>query len=272
MMASESKYKFIIRLFWQKLIFAWQIETAYVGNVVGNLLSTFIYNVTFIIFLDIILKSVDSFGGYTFSDMLVYALVSQVIFYSQSFMTFGSASRLVREVRNGDFDVHILKPISLLFQAMTSALRPFSTLVFAAPSFGLYIWLIIVNTAWHPTVYNLILGSFSLMFGVITLNVYRFTLAIMVFFFKQSKKITKTADITSSIGQFPYGVFKSTAKIIISVLVPFFLAAAIPVEYFLNKTSSLNLFFLQFVICILFIVLLNVFWKKGLKSYNSASS
>ena len=77
-----TKLKLYASVLVKKIVFAWQTETAYAGNTVGELLSTVFYNITFLVFIDVILKKFKLIAGYSFPDMMVLTLISQTVFYA----------------------------------------------------------------------------------------------------------------------------------------------------------------------------------------------
>lgn len=267
-----SNIRFYLRVLAKKIQFAWQIETAYAGNTIGELFSTVFYNITFIIFIDIVLRKYKLLAGYSFNDMLILVFVTQIVFYTGLTITYDSMSKFVQSVRDGIFDTYLLKPMSVFFQVMTLSIRPFSGLFFSVPPLLIYVLLIIKNQAFHPEPFGVTIGLLGIFVGILYLHFYRFTFAMFVFKTKQVKNLLKTLDLLGDAGSFPYEAYTEPFRTIVFFIAPFLAAAAIPATYFLNKTTSLWPFVIQIGLMLFFMTTALLLWRKGLKEYESVSS
>lgn len=264
--------KFYLRILVKKIVFAWQTETAYAGNTLGELLSTIFYNVTLLVFLDVILKKFKMIAGYTFPDMLVLTMISQMIFYTGLTFTYSSVELFVKGVRDGTFDTLLLKPVSVFFQVMTLGMRPFNGAFFSIPPLSIYAVLIIQQNAFHPTLFGLIAGICGLLMGFLLLHFFRFTFAMLVFKNKQIKNLLKTLEFLTDGGAYPYEAYRGIVKVIVLFLSPLLAGAGIPSLYFLNKTTSLVPLLIEAGLLALFSFTSLYLWRQGLKLYESASS
>lgn len=267
-----SNAKLYWRILVKKFLFAWQIETAYAGNTVGELFSTVFYNITFIIFIDIVLKKFKLIAGYSFSDMLVLTFVTQVVFYTALTFTYDSVSTFVKNVRDGIFDTYLLKPISVFFQVMTLSLRPFSGLFFSIPPLMIYVVLIIKHHAFNPTPFGLTVGLISMVIGFLYLHFYRFTFGMIVFKTKQIKNLLKTIDLLGDAGSFPYEAYAEPFRTVVFFIAPFLAAGAIPASYLLGKATTFWPISIQIGLLIFFMTTTFLLWRNGLKIYESVSS
>ena len=267
-----TKLKLYASVLVKKIVFAWQTETAYAGNTVGELLSTVFYNITFLVFIDVILKKFKLIAGYSFPDMMVLTLISQTVFYAGLTFTYTSVELFIKSVRDGSFDTLLLKPVSVLFQVMTLGIRPFSGAFFSIPPLLIYIFLVIQQNAFHPSMFGLIAGIGGLIMGILFLHFFRFAFAMLVFKNKQIKNLLKTLEFLSEGGSYPYEAYQGIVKIAVLFLSPLLAGAGIPSLYFLDKTASLIPLAIEAGLLILFSAATIYLWKQGLKEYESASS
>lgn len=255
-----------------KTKFSWQIETAYLGNVVGNLVSTFTFNLAYISFITAILGRFNTFAGYTIGEMLIFTLIGQMSFYGTGYISGPSATEFSRSVKSGNFDMLLIKPISAFMQVMSIKIQPLSTIIYSIPSFSLYIFLIHKGDYFHPTLIGTTLAILSLIIGLIFSHFYRFAVVMTIFKIRQNKSLVKTIDILGRLGEFPYEAYSPFLRFIVSLFTPNFLAAAVPALYILNRsTSAVPLLILIGATLISFIFTI-IQWKNGLKIYESASS
>lgn len=267
-----AKLRFYLTYLTKRFLFSWQIETAYVGNVVGELMSTLFYNITYITFLSVLLSKIKLIGNYSFNDMLVLTLMMQVAFYTALTFTYESSNTFVHDVKYGGFDTNLLRPISPLFQIMTSGLRPFSGIFFSVPPLSIYIFLIIKNHALNPTLLQAAVTLFSFGIGILLLHFYRFMFAMISFKAKEAKNIMKMLDFFGDLGGYPYEAYKQPFLTIVLLIAPLLPAAAIPASYLLGKSTTITPLLVQIGLLALFTTICFAMWKRGLRIYESVSS
>lgn len=264
--------RYYARIFWYQLIFAWQSEVAYVTNIVGELVSTLVYNICYIIFLQFLLKKIPTLAGYSLNDMLVLTFFSQVVFYSSLALSRDTFSKLTEYVRHGQFDLLVIKPLSLFFQIVTLGIRPFAGIFFSIPPLAIYLFLIIQRGAFSPTSFGMTMGILSLLNGIALMFFYRLAFTLPIFFVKKAKDLTKTLDWLGVFGYYPYEAYSEPLRTVLLFLTPSLAASGIASTYFLNKTTSFIPFISGVVILIIFICASLLLWRKGIKEYESASS
>jgi ABC-2 type transport system permease protein len=254
------------------LRFSWQTETAYVKNTVALLISTFSYNLVFIAFLYVLLSKIKLLAGYTLDDMLVLTFVGQIVYYAAAAFFMESVSAFTKYVKSGSFDMLILRPMSLLFQSLTLAMRPFSGLFFSLPPLSVYAYLIIARGVFQPSLSELILGIVSLVIGFLFFAIYHFTYGMFVFRITQAQNILKIISSFSDIGAYPFEAYEGAIRAVFAVFIPLLVAGGIPTSYFLGKTVGLELIGLQVLLTSVYGFVFYYLWKTGTRRYESISS
>lgn len=221
-----------------------------------------------LLFFFLIRGQVSKFGDYTIDQMLVFYLTYQFIdTLAQVF--FRGVYLFSDQVRTGEFDFLLLKPISPLFRALTG--KPdINDVMFIFPSTLLSFYLIsrldihisLFSSFWFLA---LLLNSFLIItaFHILVLVVGILTTEV-------DGVIWMYRDLTH-LGQFPVNVYLRPLREILFFLIPVGMMITIPSQVLLGLTTSYDLS-LVFTIGISFFIISYLLWRWSLKRYSSASS
>src|SRR6185503_15867192 len=99
--------------------------------------------IMFILFIDQLFARVGHFAGYSKNDFYFLFFVSQLGFYLCYYGIFFPMQRLVESVRNGNFDLLLLKPVPHRAFLYISGMQMYELLLTAAPS--LLIMALLIN-------------------------------------------------------------------------------------------------------------------------------
>src|SRR5688572_7382134 len=86
-------------------------EKVYLGDFWSSLGSTGFYTLMFVVFIDLLFQRAGAIAGYSKNDFFFMMLISQVSFYVAFFCIFSPLLSLIERVRNGSFDLALLKPV-----------------------------------------------------------------------------------------------------------------------------------------------------------------
>src|SRR5882724_6998272 len=117
-------------------------EKAHFANFWFGMLSKLTYNAMFLLFIDQLYNRIGHFAGYTKNDFLFLYLVSQLGFYICYYGIFYAMQSLVQTVRNGSFDLLLLKPVPTRAFLYIKGMQPYDMIYTAAPSVLILIFLI----------------------------------------------------------------------------------------------------------------------------------
>lgn len=208
------------------------------------------------------------FAGYDQYQILLFFLTFNVVDVgAQAFLR---GIYLMREdVRKGNFDYLLTKPINTLFHTL-SRLTDILDFLFLLPVLGLLVYVLIQLSAtitftgilWYIAFLGL---SFTL---VVSIHIMSASLTIWtmesengIWFYRESM----------TLGRFPPEIFSYTVQMIFTFILPVIVMVAFPVKALLG-TLSVPWILTGISIAILFAVISLQLWKKSLSHYSSASS
>lgn len=221
-----------------------------------------------LLFFYLIRGQIKQFADYSLDQMLVFFLTYQFIdTLAQVF--FRGVYMFSQQVRTGEFDFLLLKPISPLFRALTG--KPdINDFFFLFPSTGVSLYLIsqldvtitLASGLWFLV---LLINSF-----LIITAFHIFVLVIGVLTTEVDGVIWMYRDLTQ-LGQFPVNIYLQPLREILFFLIPVGMMITIPSQVLLGLAPSYSLI-LTFGIGVSFFVVSYQIWIWSLKRYSSASS
>lgn len=255
------------------IIYTFQIETAYWANNWGNIISTTIYTLSYLLFIEIIFANVDLVAGFSRDEMLLFTMVSQLWFYAIWTFVMPNVDELVASVNSGSFDLVLTKPLPALFYVLTKKMRIYSILRDGTPP----LLAIAITIDWTN-----IEISFSELMGAIMIFIFGFLIsssihlmaALPAFFFGQSSELLGVVFETEHNAghQFPLQGWSSSLQFLLITLLPFGISAGLTTSVLLGKIDFVSVFPIISVTLVLFLSLRSWAWKKALRNYTSASS
>ncbi len=259
-------------ILWANTVFTTQKETAYWVNNWSNMLSTFVYTLTAILFVDVVYRDVALVAGYTKNEMLLFLFVGQITYYI-SWIYRGNFEGLIESVNSGRLDLLLVKPApSLLyasfmhikiFSVMRDGLAPLIAVAFAIN------WSQI-----NITPSNLTVGIFIIICGLIIVHIFLLLFSLPVFWLGQSSSILGFFDhFEQTVGKtVPMEAFPSNLRVLFSTIVPVLFSTGLSTSVILGKIDSISTLNLAIVISIVLLIVRIFAWKIALIHYSSASS
>lgn len=258
------------RIFGISVVNTFNIETAYPAENWSNIISTLFYTASYLLFIKIIFGNVHSLAGYSLNDMLFYAFVGQLAFYTLFSWSYENMSAMIDDIRFGNFDLILIKPVPTLFFVSTQKIAIFSLIrdaILPMTMIGL-----LIN--WH----ELNVSALSIFYGVIVficgqwaMHFLQFVLCLPVFWQGQSNALLNLVYTLTNI-DVPFEGLPKTWKVIFTTILPIGIAMIGTTSVILNKGNTTYLLSISITIAIIVTFLRYYLWKKALNAYNSASS
>ena len=247
-------------------------EKAHLANFWFGLLGKLIYNIMFILFIDQLFARVGQFAGYTKNDFYFLFFVSQLGFYLCYYGIFFPMQRLVESVRNGNFDLLLLKPVPHRAFLYISGMQMYELLVTAAPS--LLIMALLINWSLITvTPLSFALGFVVWVGGIVICNTLVFALALPVFKTGEaSDMLNKAFYNLTSMSQMPFSKLPFFMKVGALVVFPQILIAGAASEVLLMKADMFAIAGIVSVAAVISVFIVNYLWKYALRNYTSVSS
>jgi len=256
---------------YRKLIsFSAQLETEYRASFLIELVVEFGYFFVGLVSVSVIFSNIKSIAGWDYYSTLVLMGLGM----SASEIVTGIAfvfnlRELPSKIVKGDLDLVLIKPVNSQFAV--SLWRPYFALI-PPTIFGFII-----------ASYGFIKGNFVFFFpnfifalsiyicGIICAYCFGMMVSTLSMWIVNANPLPFVAQNTYSMAQRPTEIFKGFWKVLFTYILPLAFFANFPALTLMGKG---NLLWLVIAPCLAtaFILLSNLFWKKALRSYSSASS
>lgn len=212
----------------------------------------------------------DSLGGFVYPEiMLMYFSLMAMWTLMETFFFDGFKYFVLYEIRNGDFDKTLTKPINPLFLLSISKFRAESAFVFLI-MVGTLIYYMYLNSA-AITAFSLLIFVVLFVVGIYIHYMIFSCYASLAFFLTKASQALRTLQSASDQCFYPTRIYPWPIQILFFTLLPVALAGYLPVSFLLQRGTPLLL--VTVVVIALGVTLLsNFLWKIGLRQYSSASS
>lgn len=175
-----------------------------------------------------------SFPGWTMYE----ALLIQAIFMMAKGVAFpcffGLVGNTLERVRDGTFDVLLLKPRSALYMALVTGFRTDSVgRLFGG--MGLFVVALAHTAAPDPLQWL----QFGVLFGISLVVLFGFALFMsgIVFIWVGSSRVYEIFDAVSSFGLYPRSIFTKAFQTVVTFVIPVIMIGSMPAAALLGRTS-----------------------------------
>jgi len=219
-----------------------------------------------LLFLLLLKQSLAGIGGYTTDQVVVFFLTYQLT-DNITQMFFRGVYTFSWEVRSGELDFYLSKPLNPLFRILTG--KPdFIDASFFIPTTIFSIWLI-STLHLHITSVSLITYFFLLMNTFLIAAAFHiFVICIGILTTEVDNVIMLYRDATA-LSRFPIDVYREPLRTILFFIVPVGLMNTLPAQFLLNLKPTTTVL-LSFAIGGGFFLLSLWTWRLSLRKYTSA--
>ena len=249
---------------------SYRIETAYFAENWFGLLSTIAYTVTYVLFIDVLFRNVTTFAGYTRGEFLFFTFVTQCSYYLTWAWSVPNIHRFCADVRNGNLDLLLAKPIPILFHVLTRHISIVKSGREAIPTLSVLATII----PWHDldvTPERFVGGLLLAVLGQLTLNAVQSTLGFAAFWAAGAEALTNVSNefFEKFIPADSLPVWYAT---VFGLLIPILLSAAVTFAVMLGRLPVWPTVALGFLATLFALTVRQILWRVALRSYTSASS
>jgi len=248
-----------------------QAEKAYLGNFWADVSSTVMFVIVVLTFMDLLFRRAGSIAGYTKNDYLFMFLIGEFTFFTAAHFLAGPMMLIRDSVRNGYFDLILLKPVPTRIYIYTRSIKPLYIIMTALPNFALFFYIINWSEI-HLTALSIIGGIVVWVSGLIVFNTLIFALTLPVFIHGESSDMLNTWYSTLAMNQMPYEKLPAILKILSLTILPSVLMTAGTAFVMLSKGNSAPVIITALVGAIISLFALKYLWRFALNNYTSASS
>lgn len=175
-----------------------------------------------------------------------------------------------RLIVNGSFDILLIRPANLFIQILGSDIAyEKSGRVVVAFILFVYSALKVMKSI---TLLKILLLIFMVL-GCLTIIMSIFIIGASFAFItiQGLETINIFTNGTRQVGQYPMGIYKKAVRIFFTIIIPITLINYYPLDYLAGRTNNILYVFMPFLTIIFFIVS-NIIFKKGLNKYCSTGS
>lgn len=253
--------------------FSIQSDMAYLFGYWSNMLSTFFYVLSAVIFIDILYGNVNSIAGYSKAEMFFYLFVGQITFYLHWGLNYSNMRALTKSVNTGTFDNLLVKPVPLKYfisiknimivKIIRDSILPMVLVIFFVPWNELDI-----------TGERLVYGTILFILGFICLHCYFFIIATLVFWFESNENLGMLSWTIYSYagGEIPFEGFKKGMKMIFSTILPVLITTGFSVSVTLGKSDPKIMILWAGAVTVVALIVRSLMWRISLRRYSSVSS
>lgn len=206
-----------------------------------------------------------AFPGWPVNEALLLQGVFILSRGAANLLFFGLVWNTLDRVREGTYDLLLIKPGSTLFLSIATGFEPDSIGVIVS---GLAISVFSLSKLPEPGIINI--AAFLLLFLLSLIVLFSFALLMSgsVFKWVGNSRIYEIFDSIASFGNFPRTIFSRAFQTIISYIIPIAVIGFLPASALLGKRTD-GILATTFI-CFVFLFISSVFWKKMLSKYTSA--
>ena len=222
-----------------------------------------------VIFIWVIFLEINNLNGWSFYQIVfIYGLATTVQSLWEFF--FDGITSLNEYVMSGKLDFMLTKPVSPLFQLLTSRLEPYSL-------GQLLVGIILIVRAVNELNIRLDIFSFFLLVIAITsgLLIYlsiSLVAACIVFWFYDPHGLVGPILELGFFANYPINIFSIPIQIFLTFVLPFGFASFYPATFFLGKKEFILFSLSTPAVAVLSFILAHTLWKIGLKRYESTGT
>ena len=247
-------------------------DMEYKTNFIGSLFVDSIYYLVWYYFFEIIYSKTDMLGDFSREDILVF-LIATFFVDTIFMMLFDGAAYLREHIRTGSLDFILLRPVNSQFLISFRYIRSYALVSLLILSIILYN----ILTTFHPNslnILNISLFTISLLMGVLIWYCFEFIIASLTFYFRDFRTGGWLTHEVLKFSMRPDSIYTGFMRKMLFTILPMALVASVPSRLLLYGFTPQNQKYLlaQIIVVSILLILTRVFWKIGLKQYESAQS
>lgn len=258
-----------IKLYLQYIKQSFKTTLEYRGDFIIGITAWTLSQIANLLFIWVLFENVKSINGWTLYEItLIYGLLS--LSASINYIFFGNLWILGSKfIRLGEFDLFLLKPLSPLFQLVSSKFdfEEFGNVIFEIVLISISINKLNISIGLNGI---LMIILFAVSGGAIYAAIH-LIVTTTSFWIIRSNEIVWAVNSMGQFAQYPITIYNKFIRIVITWIIPYAFASFYPANYFLHKRYE-NLSLLSPIIAVvLWIIALRV-WNFGLRHYESTGS
>jgi ABC-2 type transport system permease protein len=237
---------------------------AYRLNFFSTLIITFLNNLLIPLLMILAYQNGASIPGYNFNEILLIQSVFMLCTGVCAPFLNNFVWTTMDHIRNGTYDILLLKPGSVVFNSIASSFEISSIGTFIS---GLFVFIYSLSFA-KPDFINILQFIFLFMAGILVELSFILLMAATTFKFVGNGRIFEIYNTITTYGRYPTSIYKNILPIITTYIVPVSMLGFFPASALLGKSTP-DMYAAIFCCILLFIFSILVF-NRMISSYPSA--
>lgn len=256
------------RIWWRLIGILFASNSASRLEFICYVLSKILRMCFFFVFAHTLVAKTGTYTGYSRGEVLLFATSMNLIDVALQ-LFYRGLTILPRQVRSGDFDFTLTRPVSPFFWS-TFCIFDFFDLTTLPFGLGLFYYAVHL-LPYQVSASSWTLGIFCTLIGFILAMLVNILIATLAFWTPEIENGVWLYRDLSYISRFPTEIFPRGVQWLLTFVIPIFMIAAFPAKALMGRLS-LDLVIASVVFAILLALFARHLWKTGLSRYTSASS
>jgi len=258
-----------LRLYRQFLQFSFSRAMEFRLDFFFRIVMDLVYYMVNIAFFRVIYGHTPSLAGWTQDQTMLFVAIFLVVDAIHMTVFTNNLWFLPQLINSGSLDYYLTRPVSSLFflSLREFAANSFINLIMA---FVILVWALHLNLT-VLSAGNLLMLGLLMLNGVLLHYLIAMIFIIPVFWTHSGRGFGDAFQVFSRFTERPDRLFTGGMRIFLTYVLPMSLIASFPARLFLEAFDAGLLMHLVLVTGV-FILIVRIFWAKGLKAYSSASS
>lgn len=259
-----------VRLIGARIRSQLQYRLSFALNIFGNALVSFLDFMAILI----IFQQVDALGGWSAAEVaLLYAIAC--VSFGLTDLAIGHLDLLPKMIREGEFDLILVRPLGSLFQVVSSdfAMRRLGKALQGAVV--LAIALAHLQVEW--TVGRIAMLALAIVTGIVIYAGIWVAFSTVTFWLIDTQEVANAFSYGGNfLAQYPVNIFGPWLRRLVVFIVPLAFVAYFPALYVLDKDDELGLprvlQFLSPVVALATVLVAAVVWRNAVRHYRSVGA
>ena len=238
-------------------------------NFLGDLFIDGVFYGSMYFFWGVIFSYVNSLGDFNQQAVIIFLIVMYLTDTVFVFFFGANTFTLNTMVIKGDLDLVLIKPVNPQFFMSFRYVSSYSLV-----SFIILISLLlklIYEYHGYISIVNFIIFLFSFILGVLLFYAVEFMISCLVFWYRNFSVGGWLASEVTKYSRRPDSIYKGKFRRIVFTIFPMAMITSVPARVLIFG-PEIKLILSQLIITIVFLLISNLIWNRGLRLYESASS
>ncbi len=238
-------------------------------NFIGDLFIDAIFYGSMYFFWSIIFSYVDVLGDFNQQAVVIFLIVMYLTDTVFVFFFGGNTFILNTMVVKGELDFVLIKPVNSQFFLSLRYVASYSIISFIILS-SLLIKLV-YDYHGFISIFNSLIFMVSFILGILIFYCFEFIISCLVFWYRNFSVGGWLASEMTKYSRRPDSIYQGKFRRIVFTIFPMAMITSVPARILIFG-PELYLVVSQIIITIIFLLITNLIWNRGLKLYESASS